>query len=69
MESYNITLGTITRALGRIIHLLLKVGNIQCSMILLIINTDNYDVLLGLKFLMKIGAVGPFTIRVPKRSV
>jgi hypothetical protein len=69
MESYKIALGTITKALGRITDFLVKVGNIQCNIILLIINTNNNDVLLGLNFLMKIRAMGPFMIGVPKMSV
>jgi hypothetical protein len=57
IETYKIASGTITKALGRITNLLIKVGNIQCYMVFLIVDTDNYDILLGLDFLMKIGAM------------
>jgi len=56
-ESYKTTSGVITWALGRVDEIQVKVGGIQCAMTFMIINTDGYDVLLGLDFLMKIGAV------------
>jgi hypothetical protein len=39
MESYKTRSGTVTKVLGRIIDLLIKVGNIQCSMVFLIVDT------------------------------
>ncbi len=57
MESYKTTLGIVTRALGRITGLLIKVGNIQCSMVFLIVDIDSYLILLGLDFFMKIEIV------------
>jgi hypothetical protein len=33
------------------------VGGIICQIIFLVVDTDNYDLLLGLDFLMKIGVV------------
>lgn len=56
-ESYKTASGTITKALGRITDILLNIGNVQCSMLFLIVDIDNYDVLLGLDFLMKVGTV------------
>jgi hypothetical protein len=56
-ENYKTTSSTITRTLGRIINLPIKVGNIQCNMVFLIIDIDSYDLLLGLDFLMKIEAI------------
>lgn len=56
-ESYKTTCGIITKALSRIMDILVKVGNVQCNMVFLIVDIDNYDVLLGLDFLMKIGIV------------
>jgi len=56
-ESYKITFCTITRALDRIMNILVKVGNFQCSMVFLIVDTHNYNVFLGLDFLMKIRVV------------
>jgi hypothetical protein len=56
-ESYKIASGVITRALGRVDEIQVKIGGIQCAMTFMVINTDGYDVLLGLDFLMKIGAM------------
>jgi hypothetical protein len=50
-ETYKIALGTITIALGR------QVGNVVCYMVFLVVDTNTYDLLLGLDFLMKIGVV------------
>jgi len=43
--------------LGRVDEVQVKVGGIQCAMTFMVLDTDGYDVLLGLDFLMKIGAV------------
>ncbi len=56
-ESYKTTSGMITWALGRIDELQVRIGGIQCTMTFMVVDTDGYDVLLGLDFLMKIGAV------------
>jgi predicted aspartyl protease len=56
-ESYKTASGVITRALGRVDEIQVKVGGIQCAMTFMIVDTDGYDVLLGLDFLMKIGMV------------
>lgn len=56
-ESYKIASGTITRALSRIMDIPMKVGNVQCNMVFLIVDIDSYDVLLGLDFLMKVGTM------------
>jgi hypothetical protein len=50
-------LGVITRAFGRVDEIQVKIGGIQCAMTFMVVNTDGYDVLLGLDFLMKIAAV------------
>jgi predicted aspartyl protease len=57
IETYKTTSGIITQALGRIDEILVKVGSVQCAMTFMVVDTDSYDVLLGLDFLMKIGAV------------
>ncbi len=49
--------GVITQALGMISEVPVKVGGVQCTMTFMVVNTDSYDVLLGLDFLMKIGAI------------
>jgi hypothetical protein len=56
-ESYKTTSGVITRAFGQVDDVQVKIGGIQCAMTFMVVDTDGYDVLLGLDFLMKIGAV------------
>jgi len=56
-ETYKTASGVITQALGRIDEIPVKVGGVQCTMTFMVVDTDSYDVLLGLDFLMKIGAV------------
>jgi hypothetical protein len=50
-ETYKIASRTITIALGR------QVGNVVCNMMFLVVDTNTYDLLLGLDFLMKIRVV------------
>jgi hypothetical protein len=47
----------LTQALGKITKLHVKVGNVQCLMTFIIVDTNNYDLLLDLDFLIKIGVV------------
>jgi hypothetical protein len=56
-ETYKTTSGIVMQALQRIIELLVKVGGIICQMIFLVVDTCNYDMLLGLNFLIKIATV------------
>jgi predicted enzyme related to lactoylglutathione lyase len=56
-ENYKMASSTVTKALGKITNPLVKVGNIQCNMVFLIVDTNSYDIFLGLEFFMKIGAV------------
>jgi predicted aspartyl protease len=56
-ESYKTASGVVTRALGRVDEVQVKIGGVQCAMTFMVVDTDGYDVLLGLDFLMKIGAV------------
>jgi predicted aspartyl protease len=56
-ETYKTTLGTLTQALGRIDEVPIKVGGVQCNMTFMVVDTDSYDVLLGLDLLIKIGAI------------
>ncbi|CAK9863384.1 unnamed protein product [Sphagnum jensenii] len=56
-ETYKMVSGIVIQALGRIVELLVKVGGIICQMIFLVVDTDNYDLLLGLDFLIKIRVV------------
>jgi hypothetical protein len=56
-ETYKTASGIITQALGRIDEIPVKVGGVQCAMTFMVVDIDNYDVLLGLDFFIKIGAV------------
>ncbi len=56
-ETYKIASGVVTQALGRIDEVPVKVGGVQCTMTFMVVDTDSYDVLLGLDFLIKIGAI------------
>ncbi len=56
-ETYKTTSGVITQVLGRIDEIPVKVGGVQCTMTFMVVDMNNYDVLLGLDFLIKIGAI------------
>jgi predicted aspartyl protease len=56
-ETYKTASGMITQAMGRIDEVSVKTGGVQCVMTFMIVDTDSYDVLLGLDFLIKIGAI------------
>jgi predicted aspartyl protease len=56
-ETYKTALGVVTQALGRIDEVPIKVRGVQCAMTFMVVDTDNYDVLLGLDFLIKIRTV------------
>jgi hypothetical protein len=47
----------ITQVLGRINKMHAKVGKIQCLMMFMVIDTNSYNLLLGLGFLIKIGTI------------
>jgi len=49
-ETYKIASGVVTQALGQIDEVPVKVGGIQCAMTFMVVDTDSYDVLLGLDF-------------------
>jgi hypothetical protein len=56
-ETYKTASGVITQALDRIDEVPVKVEGVQCSMTFMVVDTDSYDVLLGLDFFIKIGAI------------
>jgi hypothetical protein len=56
-ETYKIASGVITQAFGRIDEVPVKVEGVQCSITFMVVDTDSYDVLLGLDFLIKIRAI------------
>jgi len=56
-ETYKTSSGIVTQALGRIDEVPVKVGGVQCTMTFMVVDMDNYDVLLGLDLLIKIGAI------------
>jgi predicted aspartyl protease len=53
-ETYKTASGIVPHALGQINEVIVKVGGVQCAMTFMVVDTDSYDVLLGLDFLMKI---------------
>jgi len=56
-ETYKTASGVVTQALGRINEVPVKVGGVQCTMTFMVVDTDSYDVLLGLDLLIKIGTI------------
>ncbi len=56
-EIYKTTSSIVMQAIGMITKLPIKVKGIICQMIFLVVDIDNYDLLLGLDFLIKIGVV------------
>jgi predicted aspartyl protease len=56
-ETYNTASGAITQALGRISEVSIKVGEVKCRMTFMVVDMDNYDILLRLDLLIKIGAI------------
>jgi len=56
-ETYKTASRAVTQALSRINEVLIKVGGVQCTMTFMVVDMDNYDVLLGLDLLIKIGMI------------
>ncbi len=56
-DAYKMAFGVVTQAFGQITDFLVKVGDVQCLMTFMIVDINSYDLLLGLDFLIKIGAV------------
>jgi hypothetical protein len=56
-ESFKTASGVVTQALGRIDEVVVNVRGVHCTMTFMVVDTDSYDVLFGLDFLMKIEAV------------
>jgi hypothetical protein len=56
-ETYKTASGAVTQALGRISNVPIKVGGVNCKMTFMVVDTDSYDILLGLDLLIKIGAI------------
>lgn len=44
----------VTQAMGGIDEVHVKVGGVQCPMTFMVVDIDNYDILLGLDFLIRI---------------
>jgi len=55
-ESYKISSSVVTKTFGRIEGLLVWTRETSCNMVLMVVAMDNY-MLLGLDFLIKIGAI------------
>jgi hypothetical protein len=56
-ETYKTTFSIVTQTLRKIIELPVKVGGIMCQMFFLVVDTDSYDLLFGLDFLIKIRVI------------
>jgi hypothetical protein len=56
-ESYMIASCHLTQALCRISELLVRIGDVQCMMNFMVVDTNSYDILLGLDFFIKMGVV------------
>ncbi len=56
-ESYKTTFKVVTQAFSKISKLLVKIGDVQCFMTFMTMDTNNYDLLVGLDFLIKIGVI------------
>jgi len=56
-ETYKTEFGVVTQATRRLNEIPIKVEGVQCTMTFMVVSIDNYDILLGLDFLIKIGVV------------
>jgi hypothetical protein len=56
-QTYKTVLSAVTQALGWIREVPIKVRGVQCNMTFMVVDTNSYDVLLGLDLLIKIGAI------------
>ncbi len=56
-KTYKTMLGVVTQAFNKIDEVLVKVGGVQCTMTFMVVDTNSYDMLLGLDFLIKISAI------------
>jgi len=65
-EIYKIVFEMVIQALGRIIDIPVIVDKVMCQMVFLVVDIDNYDLLLGFDFLMKIGAMVDVDTHVPR---
>ncbi len=52
-ETYKTVSRVITQAFNKIDEVPVQVGGVQCITTFMVVDTDNYDVLLGLDFLIK----------------
>jgi hypothetical protein len=56
-KTYKTMSRVITQTLGKITNIPITIGKVVCQMIFLVLNTYNYNISLGLDFLMKIGTI------------
>jgi hypothetical protein len=56
-ETYKTASRTVTTPLGRLDDIHVRVNNVVCYMVFLVVDIDTYDLLLGLDLFVKIGAV------------
>ncbi len=53
LEFYDTISRVVTQAMGKIEGLLVWIRKTTCNMVFMVVDTNNYDVLLGLDFLIK----------------
>ncbi len=56
-KSYKTSSRVVTQTLGKIFELLVRVGDVQCLMTFMIMDINNYHLLVVLNFLIKISVV------------
>ncbi len=56
-KTYKIMSRVVTQTMGRINEVVVKVGGVQCTMTFMVVSINRYDILFGLDFLIKIGAI------------
>lgn len=56
-ESCKTIFRMVIQAMGKIERLPIQIRDTQCSMVFMVVDTNNCDILLGLDFLIKIGVV------------
>jgi hypothetical protein len=56
-KSYKTASNVVTQAFGKISELPLQIGDVQCLMNFMVMDIDNYDILLGLDFFIKMGTI------------
>jgi hypothetical protein len=56
-QSYKTTSGVVTEAFCKLSELPIRIGDVQCFMTFMIMDINNYDLLVGLNFFINISVV------------